>query len=124
MTCAMIGILEIISVLVRKQNDGRLLPKLYGQAMIELNQEIIENERFSIVSVNDDQILSALNLIAQHNINATDAVILRSCLNLYKVRDIVSFYGAVTNVCYVPHSMKVLLYSIPKLKQSPNCKQY
>ncbi len=82
MTCAVIGVLEIISVLVRKRNDGRLPPKLFAQAMLELNKEVIEDAAFSIASVDDELILSALNLIAQHNINATDAVILRSCLNL------------------------------------------
>ncbi|NKQ35511.1 MAG: type II toxin-antitoxin system VapC family toxin [Chloroflexi bacterium] len=85
MTCAVIGVFEIISVLVRKRNDGRLSPKLFAQAMLELNKEVIEDAAFSIASVNDELILSALNLIAQHNINATDAVILRSCLNLQQI---------------------------------------
>ncbi len=85
MTCAMIGVLEIISVLVRKRNDVRLPLKLFTQAMVEFNQEIIEDEAFSIASVDDDLLLSALGLIAQHNINSTDAVILRSCLNLQQV---------------------------------------
>ena len=85
MTCAMIGVLEIISVLVRKRNDGRLPQKLFAQAMVELNQEIIEDEGSSIASLDDELILSALDLIAQHNINATDAIILRSCLNLQQV---------------------------------------
>lgn len=85
MTCAMIGVLEIISVLVRKRNDGRLSLKLFTQAMVELNQEIIEDAAFSIASVDDELILSALDLVAQHNINATDAIILRSCLNLQQV---------------------------------------
>lgn len=82
MTCAVIGILEIISVLARKRNDGRLSLRLFTQVMIELNQEIIEDEAFPIASVDDELILSALDLIAHHNINATDAIILRSCLNL------------------------------------------
>lgn len=85
MTSAVIGILEIISVLVRKRNDGRLSQNLFTQAMVELNQEIIEDEAFSIASVDDELILSALDLIAQHNINATDAIILRSCLNMQQV---------------------------------------
>jgi predicted nucleic acid-binding protein len=82
MTCAMIGILEIVSVLVRKRNDGRLSSKLFTQAMLELNREIIEGEAFSITSIDDELILSALDLIARYNVNATDAIILRSCLNL------------------------------------------
>ncbi len=82
MTCAMIGILEVISVLVRKQNDGRLPSHLFTQAMLEFNREIIENEDLPIAPINDELLLSALELIARHNLNATDAVILRSCLNL------------------------------------------
>ena len=85
MTCAMIGLLEIISVLVRKRNDGRLSPTLFAQMMVELNEEIIASEDFSLASVDDELILAALGLIAQHNINATDAIILRSCLNLQQV---------------------------------------
>lgn len=85
MTCAIVGVLEIISVLVRKRNDGRLSPELFTQAMLELNKEVIEDEAFSIASVNDELVLSALDLIAQHNINATDAIILRSCLNLQQL---------------------------------------
>lgn len=53
--------------------------------MVELNQEIIDNEAFSIASLDDELVLSALDLIAQHNINATDAINLRSCLNLQQV---------------------------------------
>ena len=77
----MIGILEIVSVLVRKRNDGRLSPKLFNQAMIELNQELIEEEAFSMAAIDDAVVLSALDLIARHNINATDAIILHSCLD-------------------------------------------
>lgn len=85
MTCAMIGVLEIISVLVRKHNDGRLSQKLFSQAMVELNQEIIEDEAFAITSIDDELMLSSLDLIAQHNINATDAIILRSCLDFQQI---------------------------------------
>lgn len=85
MACAVIGIPEIISVLVRKRNDGRISPNLFSQAVIELNREVIESEGFSVASVDDVLILSALDLITKHNINATDAIILRSCLNLQQV---------------------------------------
>jgi predicted nucleic acid-binding protein len=85
MACAVIGILEIVSVLARKRNDGRLPPKLFAQAMFELNKEVVDSEGFSVASVDDELILSALDLITKHNINATDAIILRSCLNLQQV---------------------------------------
>lgn len=82
LTCAIIGVLEIVSVLVRKHNDGRLSAQLFAQAMLEFNQEIIENEAFAVTSIEDSLLIAALELIGQHNLNATDAVILKSCLNL------------------------------------------
>lgn len=82
MTCSTLGILEIVSVLVRKRNDGRLSRELFEQAMIEFKAEVIEREEFLAASVNDELLLSALELISRHNINATDAAILRSVLNL------------------------------------------
>jgi predicted nucleic acid-binding protein len=85
MTCSTLGILEIVSVLVRKRNDGRLNQTLFEQAMIEFRAEVIDQEEFSAALVNDALLLSALNLIAKHNLNATDAVILRSALNLQQV---------------------------------------
>lgn len=84
-TCATIGILEVISVLVRKQNDGRLSSPLYSQAIADLNENILANEAFSLTAVDDNLIISSLDLIALHNINATDAIILRSCLNLQNI---------------------------------------
>lgn len=81
LTCATIGVLEIVSVLVRKHNDGRLPSQLFEQAMLELKQEIIENEDFGITAIDNTLIITALALIGQHNLNATDAIILKSCLD-------------------------------------------
>lgn len=83
MSCATIGILEIVATLVRKRNDGRLPSELFTQAMIELDREIIANKAFITTAISDRVALSALDLIAQYNINATDAIILRSCLTLH-----------------------------------------
>lgn len=85
MTCSTLGILEIISILVRRRNDGRLNQALFEQAMIEFRAEVIDREGFSVTSVNDALLLSAMDLITEHNLNATDAVILRSALNLQRV---------------------------------------
>lgn len=82
MQVSTVGISEIISVLVRKQNDGRLPTKLFEQALLEVGDEIINNETFSFSSVDDPLIFSSQKLIVQHNINATDAIILQSCLDL------------------------------------------
>ena len=85
MSCSTLNILEITSILVRKRNDGRLTQALFEQAMMEFRAEVIDHEEFSATSVNDALLFSALELIARHNLNATDAVILRSALNLRQV---------------------------------------
>jgi len=85
MSCSTLGILEIISILVRKRNNGRLNQALFEQAMVEFRAEVIDQDEFSATSVNDTVLLSALELIAKHNLNATDAVILRSALNLHQI---------------------------------------
>lgn len=82
MTCSTLGILEIVSALVRKRNDGRLGQALFAQAMIDFRDEIVDREGFVATSVNDALLFSALDLVAKYNLNATDAVILRSALAL------------------------------------------
>ena len=82
MQISTVGISEIISVLVRKQNDGRLPAKLFHQTLLEIGDEIINNEAFSFSSVDDQLIFSSQKLIVLHNINATDAIILQSCLDI------------------------------------------
>jgi predicted nucleic acid-binding protein len=84
-TCSGLSVLEIASVLVRKRNDGRLSQKSFQQTMIEFKAELIAHAEFSTSPVDDMLLLSALDLIAKHNINATDAVILRSALNLQQI---------------------------------------
>jgi len=52
-----------------------------------VKDEIVANEAVTVISVDDDLLYSAMNLIAKHNMNATDAIILRSALELQKVLD-------------------------------------
>jgi predicted nucleic acid-binding protein len=85
MTCSLLGVLEIVSILVRKRNDGRLDKILFEQAMTEFKAEVIDHEEFLATSVDDVIILSSLALIAKHNLNSTDAIILRSALNLSQI---------------------------------------
>jgi predicted nucleic acid-binding protein len=85
MSCSTLGILEIVSVLVRKRNDGRLNQSLWEQAMLEFKAEVIDHKDFLVTPVDDALLLSALDLIVKHNLNATDATILRSALNLQNV---------------------------------------
>jgi predicted nucleic acid-binding protein len=85
MTCSTIGILEVISIFTRKRNDGRLSQTLFDQCMIEFRNEIIDNEAFLTTPVNDAVLLSSLDLIRKHNLNATDAIILWSVIELRQV---------------------------------------
>ncbi len=80
--CSTLCITEVASILVRKRNDGRLTRAQYNQAMSEFNNEVIAPENFSAAQINDDLLLSSLSLISKHNINAADAAILRSAINL------------------------------------------
>jgi len=86
--CATLGILEVVSILVRKRNDERLTPSLYAQALTELERELINNDIAQSTLINDHLILSGLGLIRKHNINASDAIILRSVLNLQNDRSV------------------------------------
>ncbi len=99
MQVSTVGISEIISVLVRKQNDGRLSTELFHQALLEVGNEIINNEMLSFSSVDDQLIFSSQRLIVRHKINATDAIILQSCLDLRE---------------RLPHEDKLMLLSSDK----------
>jgi uncharacterized protein len=80
MSCSMLTILEVTSILVRKRNDGRMTDKMLRAALDELEHEITKNEDFVAVSVDDALLLSAIDFIAKHNLNASDCVILRAAL--------------------------------------------
>ncbi len=82
MVCASIGILEIVSILTRKVNDGRLDRALFNQAMIEFKAEVVDHGDFAATPINDALLFSALELIAKHHLNATDTIVLRSALDL------------------------------------------
>ena len=84
MTCSVLGILEVVSILARKRNDGRLSQSLFEQAMAEFRSEVVDSEEFLPTSIDDALLLSATGLITKHNLNATDAAILRSALNLHQ----------------------------------------
>lgn len=82
MMISALGILEVASILRRMRNDGRLSNAIHKQVMAEFNREVIESEEFLTTSTDNQMLLSALSLISMHNINASDAAILRSALNV------------------------------------------
>jgi predicted nucleic acid-binding protein len=80
--CLTLGFLEVVSNLVRKKNDGRIKKDVFEQAMTELWAEVIDDDRFSLDSADASLVLSSASLIEKHNLNATDAVVLRSALEV------------------------------------------
>jgi predicted nucleic acid-binding protein len=77
-----IGIAEVVSILVRKRNDGRLTQAVYAQALTEFATEIVNEPAVRKMSVGRAEITGALPLIQAHSINATDGLVLRSALDL------------------------------------------
>lgn len=82
MTCSSIGMLEVLSILVRKRNDGRIIHMVFEQAMHLYKTEVIANPSFLTIPATDALVHSAMDLIPKHNINATDAIVLRSALRM------------------------------------------
>lgn len=82
LTCLTMGVLEIISILIRKRNDRRLKQKHFKQAVLDFNAEVVDSKTFAAASADNALIYAAIPLLHAHNINGTDAVVLRSALNL------------------------------------------
>lgn len=77
-----LGVAEVVSILVRKRNAKRLSPRLHAQAFSTLESEIINQPLLKKFDADADLINLALPLISQHSINATDAVLLCSAIDL------------------------------------------
>jgi predicted nucleic acid-binding protein len=82
MYCSTMGLLEVVSILVRQRNDGRLTERLFRQAMAGFRAEAIANPLFQKPLLDDARILSAASFIEKHNLNATDTIILHMALEL------------------------------------------
>jgi predicted nucleic acid-binding protein len=82
MICSHLGILEIISVLVRKRNDGRLLRPFFDEAMAAFKTEITNNPDVNMIDTRDHDIFAAVPLIESYNLNATDAIVLQTSRRL------------------------------------------
>jgi len=76
-----VGMTEVASILVRKRNAGRITSKAYTQAFLDFAAEI-GDPAVDKVAVNDQLATQAFDLVEKHSINATDAILLRSALDL------------------------------------------
>ena len=73
---------EIISILVRKKNAGILTDVAFTQAMSNFRAEVLDDTNFSLVSVTDSLITGSYQLIEKYSLNATDALILQSAVEV------------------------------------------
>jgi predicted nucleic acid-binding protein len=73
---------ETLSILVRRQNAGLLSTATYQQVSQALRAELITTGQIRLRPTEDALVFTSLPLIEQHSINATDALVLRSALDL------------------------------------------
>ncbi len=85
MMCRTLGILEVMSTFVRKKNASVVPHTAFNQAMTDFRSEVIDAVSFTKISVTDSLVNAAATLVDKHSLNATDAVILRSVLDLATV---------------------------------------
>ena len=77
---------ETCAVLVRKRNAGTLVAATYSAARSALRTEIIDDPDFGVLAVEFDDILGGIDLIDRHNLNSTDASVLKSFLGFVQAQ--------------------------------------
>ena len=77
-----IGTGEVLSIFVRKRNDGTIPQEVFSQALLNIRTEVLDGADFQMVSVDDMLVLESHPYIEEHNLNATDALILCSALDV------------------------------------------
>jgi predicted nucleic acid-binding protein len=76
--CLTIGATEVVWILVRKRNDGRVSQNFFLQALLNLRDEVIDNPDFTTITVDNLTVIDSIGFIIQHSINSTDAIVLAS----------------------------------------------
>ena len=77
-----IGVAEVVSLLVRKRNTGRISDVALAQALSEVGSQIRKPTRLRKLVPNNPLVAAALPLIETHSLNGTDGVLLRSALDV------------------------------------------
>lgn len=81
--CLDFGAAEVFWICVRKRNDRRITPHEFTQAIGHLNREVITNDSdLTTLPVHKLLIWASVDLIEAYAINSTDAIVLRSALDL------------------------------------------
>jgi predicted nucleic acid-binding protein len=82
MMCLSVGTGEVISVFVRKKNAGIITEAAFSQAMVDFRAEVLDSANFKLVAVADSLVFASHPLIERYSLNATDALVLRSALDV------------------------------------------
>ncbi len=82
MVCLTLGGLEVVSILVRKRNANVVSAVAFNQAMTDFRSDILDEADVAKVTATDVLVNAAFPLVQAHSINANDAVLLRSALDL------------------------------------------
>lgn len=80
-----VGAGEVLSVLVRRRNARTLPPADYIRAEAAFRAEVLDHPAVEKVEVDVTTVRASLAFIERYSINATDALILRTALDLQAV---------------------------------------
>ncbi len=80
MAIAYICYAETAAILRRKRNNRQLSQQDYTDARLLLEDDVLNSNRFTLLSTLDEDILAGIALSDAHNINSTDAAILAAYL--------------------------------------------
>jgi predicted nucleic acid-binding protein len=77
-----VGAAEVVSLMVRKRNAGRIAATNFQQVLADFVAEIVAPAFPVKVQADDARVFAAFPLIDTHSLNAADAILLRSALDL------------------------------------------
>lgn len=77
-----VGIAEVTSIFRRKLNAGIISSSTHAQALINFRAEVIDESQLRKITTTSLLTIAALPLLERYSINATDAILLRSALDL------------------------------------------
>ena len=77
-----VGMAEVFSILVRKHNSKRITAATFRRALAEFRKEFRLRSPIRVIDVTGAIAVRAYRLIEHYSINSTDAILLRSALDL------------------------------------------
>ena len=80
--CLMVGVAEVVAALVRKRNGGIITPAVFSAAMVRLRTEVLTAGDLVKLPADNALISMAIFLCDKYAINANDAIVLQTALDL------------------------------------------